>query len=100
MVKHVVLWKLKDELTTAEKQKVKSELKEALENLKKKITEIIEIKVHIDGLKGSNVDILLETLFENEETLNAYAVHPDHVAVGAGKIKPFMQERICYDYEV
>ena len=79
MVRHIVLWKLKDELSTEEKNKVKKELKE--------------------GMEGSTVDVLLETVFENEAALKVYAGHPDHVAVGIEKIKPFMAERICYDYE-
>ena len=99
MVKHIVLWKLKDELTGEEKQKVKRELKEALESLKEKIKELSFIKVQIDGLDGSTVDVLLETEFEDEAALQAYAVHPEHVAVGTEKIKPFIAERICYDYK-
>ena len=99
MVKHIVLWKLKEELSTEEKNRVKRELKEALESLKNRIKEIVEIKVNVEGLEGSTVDVLLESTFENETALKAYAVHPDHVAVGMEKIKPFMAERICYDYE-
>lgn len=99
MVKHIVLWKLKEELSTEEKAKVKREIKEGLEGLKEKIKELVEIKVNIDGLEGSTVDVLLDTVFENEEALRTYAAHPDHIAVGMAKIKPFMAERICYDYE-
>ena len=99
MVKHIVLWKLKDELSTEEKNKIKKELKEGLRNLKSKIPEIVEINVNIEGMEGSTVDVLLESTFENEAALRAYAGHPDHVAVGTEKIKPFMAERICFDYE-
>jgi len=99
MVKHIVLWKLKEELSKEEKDKVKKEIKEGLLGLKDKIKEIVEIKVNTEGMEGSTVDVLLDTVFENEEALKAYAVHPDHIAVGMAKIKPFMAERICYDYE-
>ena len=99
MVKHIVLWKLKEELSKEEKDKVKKEIKEGLLGLKEKIKELVEIKVNIDGLEGSTVDVLLDTVFESEEALRTYAAHPDHVAVGMAKIKPFMAERICYDYE-
>ena len=95
MVKHIVLWKLKEELSKEEKDKVKKEIKEGLLGLKGKIKEIVEIKVNTEGMEGSTVDVL----FENEEALKTYAAHPDHVAVGMAKIKPFMAERICYDYE-
>lgn len=99
MVKHIVLWKLKEELSKEEKDKVKKEIKEGLLGLKGKIKEIVEIKVNTEGMEGSTVDVLLDTVFENEEALKAYATHPDHIAVGMAKIKPFMAERICYDYE-
>ena len=99
MVKHIVLWKLKGELSKEEKDKVKKEIKAGLEGLKEKIKELVEIKVNIDGLEGSTVDVLLDTVFESEEALRTYAAHPDHVAVGMAKIKPYMSERICYDYE-
>ena len=99
MVKHIVLWKLKEELSKEEKDKVKKEIKEGLLGLKGKIKEIVEIKVNTEGMEGSTVDVLLDTVFENEEALKTYASHPDHIAVGMAKIKPFMAERICYDYE-
>ena len=99
MVKHIVLWKLKEELSKEEKDKVKKEIKEGLLGLKGKIKEIVEIKVNTEGMEGSTVDVLLDTVFENEEALKTYVAHPDHVAVGMAKIKPFMAERICYDYE-
>ena len=99
MVKHIVLWKLKEELSKEEKDKVKKEIKEGLLELKGKIKEIVEIKVNTEGMEGSTVDVLLDTVFENEDALKIYASHPDHVAVGMAKIKPFMAERICYDYE-
>ena len=99
MVKHIVLWKLKEELSKEEKDKVKKEIKEGLLELKGKIKEIVEIKVNTEGMEGSTVDVLLDTVFESEEALRTYAAHPDHVAVGMAKIKPYMAERICYDYE-
>ena len=99
MVKHIVLWKLKEELSKEEKDKVKKEIKEGLLGLKGKIKEIVEIKVNTEGMEGSTVDVLLDTVFENEDALKTYASHPDHVAVGMAKIKPYMAERICYDYE-
>ena len=99
MVKHIVLWKLKEELSKEEKDKVKKEIKEGLEGLKDRIKEIVEIKVNTEGMEDSTVDVLLDTVVENEEALRTYAAHADHIAVGMAKIKPFMAERICYDYE-
>ncbi len=99
MVKHVILWQLKDELSLEEKKDVKKGIKEGLEGLAGKIPGLLEIKVQIDGLASSNVDVMLDSSFTDEEALKGYAVHPDHVAVADGKVRPFTKTRACMDYE-
>ena len=49
MVKHVILWTLKDELSAEEKVSVKQGIKEGLEALKGKVPGIVEIKVNINA---------------------------------------------------
>ncbi|MBQ3517039.1 MAG: Dabb family protein [Lachnospiraceae bacterium] len=99
MVKHVILWQLKDELSEEEKKNVKMGIKEGLEGLAGKIPGLLEIKVQIEGLASSNVDVMLDSSFTDEEALKGYAVHPDHVAVADGKVRPFTKTRACMDYE-
>ena len=81
MVKHVILWQLKDELSDSEKAEVKAGIKTGLESLKGKIPGLIEIKVKINPLASSNADVMLDAVLESEEALKGYAVHPEHVAV-------------------
>lgn len=100
MVKHIILWQLKDELSLEEKNDVKKGIKEGLEGLAGKIPGLLEIKVQIDGLASSNVDVMLDSSFTDEEALKGYAVHPDHVAVADGKVRPYTKTRACMDYEV
>ena len=100
MVKHIILWQLKDELSEEEKISVKKEIKDGLEGLKGKISGLIDIKVNIDGLESSNADLMLDSSFEDENSLKGYAVHPEHVAVAGGKVRPFTKSRVCMDYEV
>ncbi len=100
MVKHVILWQLKDELTAEEKKEVKKGIKEGLEGLAGKIPGLLEIKVQIEGLASSNADVMLDSSFTDEDALKAYAVHPDHVAVADGKVRPYTKTRACLDYEV
>ncbi|MBR1817090.1 MAG: Dabb family protein [Lachnospiraceae bacterium] len=100
MVKHIILWQLKDELSEEEKISVKKEIKDGLEGLKGKISGLIDIKVNIDGLESSNADLMLDSSFEDENSLKGYAVHPEHVAVADGKVRPFTKARVCMDYEV
>ena len=100
MVKHVILWTLKEELSASEKEEVKRGIKEGLEGLAGKIPGLMDIKVNIDGLSSSNADLMLDSTFEDEEALKGYAVHPEHVVVADGKVRPYTAIRSCLDYEV
>lgn len=99
MVKHIILWTLKEELTAAEKAEVKEGIKVGLEGLAGKIPGLLEIRVHTEGLPSSNADLMLDSSFVDEAALKAYAVHPDHVAVADGKVRPYTAVRSCLDYE-
>lgn len=100
MVRHVILWKLNDELTAEQKVTVKKEIKEGLEGLVGKVPGLVEVTVHIDGrLDSSNCDIMLDSVLETPEALKGYAVHPEHVAIADGKVRPYTVLRTCLDYE-
>lgn len=98
MVKHVILWKLKDDV--ADKDTVKAGIKEGLEGLKGVVPGLVDILVRVEGLESSNADVMLDSSFESEAALKGYAVHPAHVAVANTKVRPFTQTRLCLDYEV
>lgn len=100
MVRHIILWTLKSEYTESEKQEIKACIKEGLESLSGKIEGLVEIKVYTEGLSSSNVDLMLDSTFESEQALKAYAVHPEHMAVADGKVRPYTAERRCLDFEV
>ena len=99
MVKHIILWNLKDELGVSEKEAVKKGIKEGLEGLNGKIPGLTDIKVNIDPLESSNCDVMLDSSFEDEASVKDYAVHPEHVAVADGKVRPYTKSRVCMDYE-
>ena len=96
MVKHVILWKLKDEV--ADKTAVKRGIKEGLEGLKGKIPGLVDIVVRIDGLASSNADAMLDTTFVSEAALQGYATYPEHVAVANAKVRPFVETRLCLNF--
>lgn len=100
MVKHVILWQLKDELTAEQKQEVKKGIKEGLEGLAGKIPGLTEIKVQTEGLASSNAEVMLDSTFVDEASLKGYATHPEHVAVADGKVRPYTKARLCLDFEV
>lgn len=99
MVKHVILWTLKEEYTSSQKADIKRGIKEGLEGLKGQIPGMIDIKVNIEPFASSNCDLMLDSSFEDEASLKGYSVHPAHVAVANEKVRPFTSSRTCMDYE-
>jgi len=100
MVKHIILWTLKPELSEEKKQSVKLAIKQGLESLIGVVPGLIDATVHIDGrLSSSNADIMLDSTLESEDALHAYAVHPAHVAVADNKVRPYTSQRVCLDFE-
>ena len=100
MVKHVILWQLKDELSAADKLKVKAEAKEGLESLMGKIPGLISIHVQTEALESSNADMMLDSSFEDEAALKGYSVHPEHVKVADSKVRPYTKNRSCLDFTI
>ena len=100
MVKHIILWQLKDEFSQEEKINIKKGIKENLESLKGKIEGLIEIKVQTECLPSSNADLMLDSSFENEAALNFYATAPEHVFVADTYVRPYTKTRSCIDFEI
>lgn len=98
MVKHIVLFKLKETLSPEEKLKVTNDFKAAIEALPAKIDFIRKIFVGLNANPAEKWDICLDSEFDTLTDVNAYAVHPDHVAA-AGILKEVKQDRACVDYE-
>lgn len=100
MVRHVIVWTLKDEYSDSEKEQIKAGIREGLEGLQGKIPGLVEIKVNTDKLASSSGDAMLDSLFENEEALKNYSSNPLHVEVANTKVRPNVKIRSSFDYEV
>ena len=87
-LRHIVMWTLK------EAAKARDILLQ-FANLTPGI-ELFEVGVKSGGLDCTS-DLILNSVFKDEEALKAYQNHPDHLA-----IKPFMkavvQQRHCMDF--
>ncbi|MBQ4096755.1 MAG: Dabb family protein [Clostridia bacterium] len=97
MVKHIILWKLKESLTDEEKTAARAEAKSRLESLAGKIDGLIEIKVITDRLPSSNADMMLYSVFTSEDALASYQSNPLHVEA-AGYVRSVVEARMCLDF--
>ena len=99
MVKHIVLFKLKDEAPEAQKLEAMNRFKAAIEALPARIPVIRKIEVGLNINPGETWSIGLYSEFDSLEDVKTYAVHPDHVT--AGKLLAEVKEsRACVDYEI
>ncbi len=93
MIKHIVMWKLKNK----EKALV---IKEKLEALNGKISGLIKLEVGIDFSKTQeSADIVLYSEFESKKALQDYQEHPAHKAI-IPIVMEAREEKRMVDYEV
>ena len=100
MVKHIILWTLKDGFSDEEKNEIKKGIKSGLEGLAGKIPGMTDVSVRIDCLSSSTAEVMLETTFETADDLKAYRENSLHVAVADEKVRPYTQIRLCMDFEI
>ncbi|NJB68588.1 hypothetical protein GGQ74_002261 [Desulfobaculum xiamenense] len=99
MLKHIVLWVLKDEAEGDTAAGNAAKLKERLEALKGRVPGPVELEVGINVDPAGGVShVALYSVFENAEALQGYAVHPLHLEV-VDFIRKVAAERRCVDYE-
>lgn len=93
MVKHVVVFKLKD-LNDGPK------LKDAIESMAGKIPGLLAIEAGLDFNKSDAAgDLILISSHTDKDALNVYQDHPVHVDV-KNQIVPCVTSRTVVDYEV
>jgi len=91
MIKHVVMWKLKNTANGCSKYENAKKIKAMLEALPAKIEQIKFLEVGIDdSIANSNTndsnagfDACLITMFDSAADLDIYQNHPDHKQVSA-----------------
>ena len=98
MVKHIVMFQLKETLSKEEKLDVMNRFKAAIEALPAKIDVIRKVFVGLNINEAEKWDICLESEFDTLDDVKFYAAHPYHVAA-AGILKDAKKDRACVDYE-
>ncbi len=99
MIRHIVVWKLKDRAEGRSKIENARILKRELESLVPKIHEIRELKVGVNcNTSGDAYDLALISEFGSQQDLDTYINHPEHQRV-AGIVKGLRETRIVVDYE-
>ncbi len=99
MLKHIVMWKLKDFAEGADRATNAAKMKAMLDTCAH-LPGVLAFEVALaqPGLEAT-YDVVLYSAFDNKAALDAYADHPTHAA-----LKPFFgavrESRQCMDYEI
>jgi quinol monooxygenase YgiN len=100
MIKHIVMWKLKEHAEGADRATNAAEMKRKLDACANLVPGTLKFEVALaqPGLEAT-YDVVLYSEFASKAALDAYADHPTHQA-----IKPFIgavrEERQCMDYQI
>ena len=100
MVKHIVMWRLKDSFEGKGKKELAREVREKLETLTRNVPGLLMLEVgdNFDASEGAS-DLVLTTAFKDRGALMLYNTHPEHE-----KVKPYVKERVTerrvVDFEV
>nr|WP_314545765.1 Dabb family protein [uncultured Massilia sp.] len=100
MLKHIVMWKLKDHAEGADRAANAVEMKRRLEECAHIVPGMhaFEVTIAQPGLEAT-YDVVLYSEFEDKQALDAYAQHPQHKAL-VPFIGAIRAERQCMDYVV
>ena len=98
MIKHIVMFKLKEKAEGRDKAAKITLLKAMLEALPARIKEIKFFEVGVNVLQASIAyDLVLVSEFESLEALQSYQKHPEHLMVFDFVVKT-SESRIVVDY--
>ncbi len=101
MIRHIVMWKLKEKAEGAAKKKNAEKLKLILEGLRANIDEIknVEVGIQINEESTEAYDVVLISDFETDLDFEMYTRNPHHQKA-IKFIKSVAEERIYVDYLV
>jgi quinol monooxygenase YgiN len=100
MLKHIVMWKLKEHAEGADRAANAVKVKALLDACDSLVPGMLKLEVAIaePGLEAT-CDVVMYSEFTDKAALDAYQNHPQHVA-----LKPFVgavrEARQCMDYQL
>jgi hypothetical protein len=98
MIKHIVMFRLKDFAEGKSKHENALWMKENLENLVKYIPELIHLEVGLNIVETERSwDLAIYSKFESKENLDIYMTHPKHIEL-VNHILKIREESHTVDY--
>lgn len=99
MIRHIVAWNFKEELSAEEKSQHAQRIKKELEALAGVVPGLVAIKVAVSPEESSDREIVLDSLLTSDSAFKLYKDHPAHVKAGEF-IRTVVKDRIALDFEI
>lgn len=100
MIKHIVVWRFKDEALGQTREHNVERAKSAIESLRGVVPGLLHLEAGVDiGAARDSCDLVIYSEFADRASLDAYQVHPEHVKV-AQLVGEMRELRAAIDYEV
>lgn len=100
MIKHIVMFRLSDELSERELMDIITQAKSDLEALVPQIEVLRDLKVYTNINPKEEYHFSLIADLDRFEDVETYAQHPAHVKIVTDLIKPNLAKRACVDIVV
>jgi hypothetical protein len=99
MVKHIVFWRLRSELSAADRDAAMRRIKTGFEALPGKIPGLLKSEIGFDFNRGTDAsDIVLYSEFASREAVAGYELHPEHMAL-VPMVREVRTEKRVVDYD-
>jgi len=101
MIRHVVIWKLKEKADGYDRLTNMERVKGELEALPLRMPGVIrKLEVGVNDLEnGTNFDLILIADFDDHEALDTYLTHPEHLKV-ADLVMRVREQRAAVDFKL
>ena len=94
MIRHVVLFRFREDAADADRQAVLAELPSAIEQIRR-----YEYGDDV-GLVEGNFDFAVVADFDDRSAFETYAAHPRHQQLITDRIRPILTERVAVQYQL
>ena len=100
MIKHIVMWKLKEGAEGATRAENALRVKEWLDACRDAVPGVLRFEAVVaqDGMESS-CDVMLYSEFASREALDAYNAHPLHQLLKT-RVAPLRESRHSFDYRI
>jgi len=83
MIRHIVMWNVRGESAEQRARNIEV-LKSAFLSLRGRIPGMLKLEIGVDTSRVDYAcDVVLDSEFESQKALDAYATHPEHLRVKA-----------------